>query len=94
MLGRCTRVRIALCIAVAACGRPAPSAAPAAVPRDAKISDAAPIGERWSLGATPVAGTAWIDVVRADLAHTRLRALTSTTPRTALEWRDAEHCSR
>jgi hypothetical protein len=48
--------------------------------------------ERWSMAATPAtAGTACIDVVRADLGRYELRALTSNggKPRTALAWRDA-----
>jgi len=98
-------VRTAALLLVAACGRPAPSPAPAPPPppRDATPTDAAlacpspprPLGngltaERWSIAATPAAGTPCIDVVRGDLAHARLRAFTEGN-RTAPEWRDAEH---
>lgn len=46
--------------------------------------------ERWTIDATPVAGTPCIDVVRADPASYRLRVFSDLAGRTSDAWRDAE----
>lgn len=46
--------------------------------------------ERWSIDATPIAGEACIDVVRADPATHRLRIYSDPAGRTADAWRAAE----
>ncbi len=72
------------------------SAAPMVSPGCGGARDAEGCGltiEQWPIAATPATGaSATIDVVRADLAHFALHALsTDGTRRNALAWRDAFH---
>lgn len=76
---------------VVADARPDATAAIAACPVDTARLGPGLTVERWTIGAPPVAGgPGCIDLVRAELATYRLRALSEPSGLSATEWRDRE----
>jgi len=85
--------RCVILLVAAACGDPlaAPAKAPDPCAVERASLGAGLVHERWSLGATPVAGSpACVDVVRVDPARHAMRVLSDAKRRTAPAWRDAE----